>query len=184
MPDLFAEIGHSSSRGGVVLLPPFSKQGKKRCSRHKESEAIGVGAKSLLQAIPMAKVEDRCPRPLTLRTFGGCGWPLGDQSAIHAMVSVTDSPDPVIGMFERSVIVLAEISVCRSRRSAPGPEAPANSGAAKSLVEVFLNIDEQVRPLPPQAKRGSAPAQALARGFALGLLRWKALRAHPERRLH
>lgn len=72
-PDLFAEIRRYSARGGVVPLPSFSKQGKKRCSRHKESEAIGVGAKSLLQAIAMVKVEDRCPRPLTLRTFGGCG---------------------------------------------------------------------------------------------------------------
>jgi hypothetical protein len=40
-------------------------------------------------------------------------------------------------MFERSVVVLVETTVCRSRRSALGLKTPANSGADNGLVEVF-----------------------------------------------
>jgi len=45
---------------------------KERSSRHEESEAIGVGAKSLLGAISKGNVEVRDPRPLTLRNLGVC----------------------------------------------------------------------------------------------------------------
>jgi hypothetical protein len=58
-PDFFAEIGrHTALPAASFFIPCSPKQDEARCSRHEESEAIGVGAKSLSQAIVVVNVED------------------------------------------------------------------------------------------------------------------------------
>jgi len=61
-------------------------------------------------------------------------------------------------MLERSTVVLVETSICRSRRSARGPESTRDSGEEKGLVEVS-NRDESVQHLRPSANGSRAPEQ-------------------------
>jgi hypothetical protein len=111
-----------------------SGQGGEQCPRHEVPEAIGVGAKSLPGAIPggMSRLGD--PRPLTLRTFGGLS-SIERKRSIAAAVPAHGLRWS--GMFGRSIVVLVETSICRSRGSARGHETPAKAVRNKGLVEVF-----------------------------------------------
>ena len=57
--------------GGSSCFPRRSGQGNARFTRHEVPEAMRVGAKSRVRAIPLGSAEVRCSRPLSRRSYGG-----------------------------------------------------------------------------------------------------------------
>jgi hypothetical protein len=155
-PSRCARLASARRDGGMPLSPRRSGQGTRDmlATRGIRSDR-GWGEVSIVSSHGGERRESVFSRPLTLRTSSDCP---GDRRVTFGRYRSRPNRLPRrFGMLEWSTVVLAGMSICRSRGSARGPESASEERANKGLVDVFRNTDEHVRWLPSPASGGSAP---------------------------